>query len=166
MTLQEFVERSLNSSARPVFDYPESPKKRIVGYESNTEAGKWDFDGMYDCQCVDLARFYFRDVLEIPQPKGLPVGARELYEKFESDPVLFRYFTRIPNTPDAVPEAGDVMLWDKNAGSGCGHVAIFLEGNVKTFRSLDQNWTPFKTTIVHHGYSNVLGWLRPKREAI
>jgi len=124
---------------------------------------KIDFDGAYGGQCVDLFRQYNKDVLGIVQPKGV-IGAKEFYTNFDKDPVLKANFTKIANTPTGVPEAGDVVIWDKWSGNEFGHVAIFLNGDENKFTSLDQNFpTLNKVTKTEHNYTNpkVLGWLRP-----
>jgi hypothetical protein len=123
-----------------------------------------DFDGKYAGQCVDLARAYFRDVLGIPQPRPV-VGAADFYLGFESDPILNEHFEKIPNTTTTIPQYGDVIIWDKNAGKGFGHVAMFIWGDVKEFTSFDQNWpTLSKCTLTDHDYKHVVGYLRPKNQ--
>lgn len=127
---------------------------------------KADFDGHYDGQCVDLFRYYVQEVLNLPQPKGV-TGAGDFWTNYESDPNLKNYYEKIPNTPTGVPQKGDVMLWNKKAGGGFGHVSIFIEGTVNKFTSLDQNWpTLSKVTKTVHDYKNVYGWLRPKKAPI
>jgi len=131
--------------------------KKWIGREA-------DWDGKYGGQCVDLFRFYCKEVLGIPNPKPV-VGAKDFYEKYSDDTVLREYFEPIENTPDALPEVGDCIIWGRGVGSGYGHVAIFLQGSLKSFDSFDENWpTLSKCTITHHGYSNVLGWLHPRKE--
>lgn len=125
---------------------------------------KADWDGAYGGQCVDLFRFYNHEVLEIDQPKGV-VGAADFWTNYESDSVLGKNFDKIPNTPNFTPQSGDVMLWNKNAGGGFGHVAICTGENTGTqyFKSFDQNWSRVSyCEIVNHNYKNVLGVLRPK----
>jgi hypothetical protein len=122
-----------------------------------------DWDGAFGAQCVDLARFYFQEVCGLEkQPVGV-VGARDFYLNFEKDPVLTKYFEKIPNTPEFVPKRGDVVLWDGTKGNPYGHIAIFVRGDVNAFNSFDQNLPAGAPCgIVHHTYSNVLGFLRPK----
>jgi hypothetical protein len=119
-----------------------------------------DFDGVWGGQCVDLYRFYLRDVLGFPQ--SVPVGgAAEIWDTASAE-----YFDCILNDPQAVPQKGDIVIWDRNAGGGFGHVAIFLEGDVNSFISLDENWpTLSKVTKTKHNYKNVIGWLRPHIQA-
>jgi hypothetical protein len=63
----------------------------------------------------------------------------------------------------AIPEKGDVVIWNGNAGGGYGHVAIFLEGGLLSFKSFDQNWPTLSVcTITEHNYKNIYGWIRPK----
>lgn len=123
---------------------------------------KVDWDKAYGGQCVDLYRQYVNDVLKHPQPKGV-VGAADFWTNYDTDPNLNQYYDKIPNTPAGVPEPGDVVIWNKKAGGGYGHVAIFLRGDVNAFTSLDQNWPHLnQVTETNHTYTNVYGWLRPK----
>jgi hypothetical protein len=55
------------------------------------------------------------------------------------------------------------MIW----GSGTwGHVAIFVEGDVDSFRSMDQNYPTGSPCHIqnHTNYDGVLGWIRFKRD--
>jgi hypothetical protein len=123
---------------------------------------KVDWDKAYEGQCVDLFRQYCHDVLNINQPRGV-VGAADFWDNFETDPVLKENFDRIKNTPSGLPVFGDVMLWDRRKGKGFGHVALFIEGDLNTFTSFDQNWpTLSKCTKTVHDYSSVIGWIHPK----
>lgn len=123
---------------------------------------KADYDGAYGGQCVDIFRFYVEMVLAQPQPRGVE-GAANFWSNYDSDPNLNKFFDKIPNTSDGVPNPGDVVLWNRRAGGGFGHVSIFLNGDANSFTSLDQNWpTLSKVTKTEHNYTNVYGWLRPK----
>ncbi|MDR1390665.1 MAG: CHAP domain-containing protein [Treponema sp.] len=123
-----------------------------------------DFDGHYKGQCVDLFRQYCKDVLGIDQPAPV-AGAVNFWENYETDPALKNNFTKIENTPAGVPEYGDVMVWNKNRGGGFGHVAIFIEGGILMFTSLDQNWPSLSVvTRTVHNYTDVHGWLRPNKK--
>jgi hypothetical protein len=125
-----------------------------------------DFDGHYKGQCVDLFRLYCREVLELPkQPRGV-IGAADFWTNYETDPVLQAAFGKIANMPSGVPRFGDVVIWNKKAGKGYGHIALFIEGNVHRFTSLDQNWPTLSVvTETTHDYVHVSGWLRPKAQA-
>lgn len=120
-----------------------------------------DFDGAYGGQCVDLFNKYLVDVLGITNPiQQFPVASAYQifgYAKNNSN------FVCIPNDPTAVPQAGDIMIWGQGVGPH-GHVGIFVEGDVMSFRSFEQNWNGVqKCIIVSHPYDHVTGWLRPKR---
>jgi hypothetical protein len=125
-----------------------------------------DFDGMYSNQCVDLMREYIARV--VAQPQG-QAGAADFWTAYDKDPVLKLLFDKIPNTPNGIPQPGDIMFWNKNKGGGYGHVAIFISGDVKKFISFDQNWgKPINKNMndpckkVTHDYTDILGWLHPK----
>lgn len=116
-----------------------------------------DWDGVYAGQCTDLYRYYVKEVLGFKQ--SVPVGgAAEIWDT--ADPALFEF---IKNSPLAVPKKGDIVVWNRNEGGGFGHVAIFIEGGVMSFTSLDQNWPTLSVvTKTKHTYKNVIGWLRPR----
>ena len=117
---------------------------------------KLDWDGFYGGQCVDLYRYYVHEVLGFPQSPGVG-GAAEIWDS--ADP---KYYDFIKNTPTGIPNKGDIIVWNRNVGGGFGHVAIFIEGDVNAFVSLDQNWpTLDKVTKTKHDYKNIIGWLRP-----
>lgn len=115
---------------------------------------KIDYDGFYDGQCVDLYDQFCKDVINCPI--YLVAGAKDIFTNYPTD-----YFTRVLNTPDAVPETGDVIIWGSGLGE-YGHVAIFSEGDVDSFTSFDQNYpTGSKCHFQKHNYNSVLGWLHP-----
>jgi hypothetical protein len=111
-----------------------------------------------------LFRFYCHEVLNISQPKSV-IGAGDFWTNYDSDPILKNNFIKIPNTADFKPLRGDVMIWNKKAGGGFGHIAICTGENtgLQYFKSFDQNWSKVSyCEIVNHTYTNVYGVFRPK----
>lgn len=82
--------------------------------------------------------------------------------------LLYENFIKIKNTPEFVPEKGDIFVWNEKRGKGAGHVAICTgEGNTKEFYSYDLNWNGRKKVQkVKHDYKNVLGVLRKKKKKV
>lgn len=113
-----------------------------------------DFDGAYGDQCVDLVQQFSIEVLKIsPWGSGNAIGRWANYPKDK--------FTKIPNSPSGVPQKGDVLIWGKSLGE-YGHIAVFLDGDAKNFRSFDQNFPlNSKCHVQKHNYNGLLGWLRP-----
>lgn len=131
----------------------------LQGFVDKYLGKKVDWDNFYGGQCVDLYRQYVHEVLGYPQSPPVR-GAANIWDTVDT-----KYYEKINNDPDAVPEPGDIVIWNTNAGGGYGHVAIFLDGDVNSFTSLDQNWpTLSKVTKTKHNYSNIIGWLRPKEK--
>ena len=129
---------------------------------------KLDWDKAYQGQCVDLFRFYNHEVLNISQPKGV-VGAADFWANYDSDPILKDNFTQIKNTADFKPLEGDVMIWNKRAGGGFGHIAVVSDNSadLNNFNSFDQNWRALNVSeITKHTYSNVYGVLRPVEKSV
>lgn len=117
-----------------------------------------DFDGIYPNQCMDLMHEYVYEVLGIKDAKVLAAPAA--YQAYTDN--YPQYFEKIDNTPDNVPQNGDIMFWGTGIGP-YGHVAVFVDGDTNSFNSFDANWpTGSLCHIQHHSYNGVLGWLRPK----
>lgn len=120
-----------------------------------------DFDGKYGDQCVDLARAYIKQVLNLKQPAGV-VGAKNFFENYEKDNNLKYQFTRIVNTPWFVPKSGDIMIWNGKYGP-YGHIAIVVDANVMSFRAFSQNDPANSPCVIKkYSYKNVYGVLRAK----
>lgn len=115
-----------------------------------------DYDGHYGYQCMDLYRQYVNEVLKFPQSPAV-TGAKDVWNTYLKD-----YYTRIDNTPDGVPENGDVVIWGETLGP-YGHIAICISADTKSFQSFDQNFPAGSLCkVVKHDYKHVLGWFRPK----
>ena len=115
----------------------------------------------YKNQCFDLALAYC-DFLGIPRD-----AIRHLYAyQIQTQPndLTVQHFELIPNTPNGVPQEGDMVIWGTSIGIA-GHVAIATGyGDANGFKSMDQNWP--SGTICHfqdHTYNGVIGWLRPRQ---
>lgn len=111
---------------------------------------------------MDLLHQYCVEVLGLLNPRILAApAAKDVFNNFEN---IFghEYFEKIPNTLEGIPLEGDIIFW----GSGTwGHVAIFVNGDVKRFKSFDQNYpTGSPCHVQEHNYSSCLGWLRIKKE--
>lgn len=107
-------------------------------------------------QCVDNANGFLRDVRNVDIIEH--ANARDFWDRLPSDK-----FDKILNTPDGVPQRGDIVIWD---AWEYGHIAI-AEGTGDTgwFRSFDQNF-PIGSPchFVDHNYYGVKGWLRYKED--
>ena len=157
-----------------VIDQNSAPLSSSVdSFVQNTKGKCIDMDGAYGCQCVDLMHFYIQNVLGIPRSDhNIRGNAYPIYSGLGSSTTISSgsksvRLDKIPNTPSGVPQKGDIVFWSSNVGGGKGHVSIFINGNVNSFTSLDQNWVNAnsshgsKATVVTHNYNNVVGWLHP-----
>ena len=112
-------------------------------------------------QCMDLA-YSWIFYLNYPKSTIQHLYAYQIYT--EPREITLNYFDLIKNTPSAVPQAGDLVIWSNVVGVA-GHVAIATgQGDTNKFKSLDQNWQGVsRAVIVEHTYKGVIGWLRPKK---
>ena len=121
-----------------------------------------DFDGAYGNQCMDLMHQYIYNVLGLTDKRILAApGAKDVYLNYPNI-VGSQFFDRFENTPTGIPKEGDIIFWGTKIGA-YGHVAIFVEGDIKKFLSFDQNY-PIGSLphIQFHTYNGILGWLRFK----
>lgn len=123
------------------------------------------FDGIKDNvgQCVQPVGYYIRDYLK------KPLLYRNAYYLIEMATAFPNDWGWIPNTRDATPLPGDIILWDPklpNSGNA-GHVAVCVtpRPGTGTFVSFDSNWGGKYCHKVTHNYDYVAGWLRPKYAA-
>ena len=93
---------------------------------------KVDFDGKFGAQCVDLARQYCAEDLEVPQFPGVE-GAKDIIRapgrlKVIKEDVLADY------------SSGDILVWGASRTNKYGHVAILVSVyNTKYFVVLEQD---------------------------
>lgn len=116
--------------------------------------GKYpDYDGWYGSQCWDLAQ-YWSEMLGGPRFWG---DADDIYDQPGST------FMQIANTADAVPQRGDLVIWDGKLNDGAGHVTIATgDGNTNRFKGFGVNWpTGSPAHVQEHNYDYVKGFLRP-----
>lgn len=124
---------------------------------------KWDgkfadFDGAYGAQCFDLFRFYVKEVWGLPQfPATGTQGAKVIFDQVDET-----VYKKIPNTPDGVPEKGDVLIYDGRAGGGYGHVVVVISADINNIVVFEQNRpTNSPCHIGNANYSACRGWFRP-----
>jgi len=114
-----------------------------------------DYDGAYGDQCFDLVNNYSR---WIGAQRFTGENAFEIYNQAGS------FYTQIPNSPSAVPQKGDIVVWSGNFNAGAGHTGVATgKGDINTFEVLEQN-DPLNSNchLKTYNYFAVLGWLRPK----
>jgi len=105
-------------------------------------------------ECVGLVQVFINE-LGLPHVWG---HAKDLLNNADKNA-----YTVILNTPANFPLPGDIVVWNKNMGSGFGHTAIVLDANTNTLTVFEQN-NPIGAAcrIATYSYNNVVGWFRPK----
>jgi hypothetical protein len=112
-------------------------------------------------QCMDLCYLW---VFALGFPKAT-IQNQYAYQAFANPKeITYQYFDLIPNTPDGIPQDGDIVVWKATSGNVAGHIAVALGGGTTSkFKCFEQN-SPLGTSahVGEKSYTNVLGWLRPK----
>lgn len=93
---------------------------------------KVDFDGKFGPQCVDLARQYYSEVLDVPLFPPVE-GAKDIIKNPGKLKVI---------KEDALADysSGDVLIWGASRTNQYGHVAILVSiYNTKYFIVLEQD---------------------------
>lgn len=129
----------------------------------NTLKGKgWDFDLAFGWQCYDLTNQYY-NYLTGGRLYGL--YAKDIH--IDNKEVLEKYGAIYENTPNFLPQKGDIFIMNGRYGQGAGHTGIVWSANINTYVGLEQNWYGggrYKTEVaqlVTHTYDNPLYFWRP-----
>lgn len=140
-------------------------KKQAHDYLSKLKGKWWDFDGAFGAQCFDLANMYWNYLtggrLAGYYAKNIPTS-----NNFDG------LATVHTNTPNFLPQKGDIVVFHGGYGGGAGHVAIVWSANLNSFVSLDQNWyggaqnnPPEVAQLITHYYDNPMYFIRPNYKA-
>ena len=116
-------------------------------------------------QCMDLV-YNWVFALSFPKATIKHLYAYQAYT--EASDLTRQFFDVIPNTPEGIPEAGDIVVWNKTSTNIAGHIGIATgEGTTSKFSVFEQN-NPLGTNahVQERNYTNVLGWLRPKNMSV
>lgn len=114
----------------------------------------YDFDGVYGDQCVDLIKFYIRDVLD---GKVESIGNAVEYWNKRNGKYLKKLFK--PVTGGQMAKRGDVFV---RMSGKCGHVGVVTSADKEKFNTIEQN-AGGSGVVSHetHKYSSDFHFLRP-----
>ena len=133
-------------------EFVEKYKGKTVGYP----------EGSYVGECLSLCKLYIKEIFGIDPP---PSGSNSAYGYWTNFPnPLPTVFDKVQNTLTAVPQKGDIPIWNTSVGGGYGHIDIFVSGDVNAFTGFDQNWNGRQAHLQSHDYTNIVGWLKVKLE--
>ena len=110
-------------------------------------------------QCVGLVAVWI-DALSLPHVWG---NAADLFANADE-----KFFDKILNTPEAIPQAGDIIVWSAKFNGTVGHTGIATgTADMNTLECFEQN-DPLKSNchLKVYKYSYVTGWLRPKTVSV
>ena len=120
------------------------------------------YDPSNYAQCTDL-------VLEWIKEQGhgdlIPLGILHAYEIWTKTPSkVLTHYNKVANTLEAIPRAGDIIVWGKSYNGTSGHTAICTGWAGQTqFEAFSQNDPVGVGCIIkRYSYNHVLGWLRLK----
>lgn len=125
----------------------------------NYEGKQIDYDGAYGSQCVDVFRQYAKEVLGIKEHTGAVDGAKDLFLKFSSMPLMQKYYKKV-----YTPQKGDIVIFGENKTNKYGHVAIVIYATNKSIIVFEQDgFNQNKGAYISiWDYERVLGFLRRK----
>lgn len=110
-------------------------------------------------ECVGLVMKWIQ-TLSLPTFYG---HAKDLYSNAPNE-----YFAKILNTPEAIVQEGDIVVWGARYNGTYGHTGIAKgKADVNNFDCFEQN-DPLgsKPHIKKYNYAYIIGWLRPKKADI
>jgi hypothetical protein len=124
-------------------------------------------------ECVELAQRYA--AVRYGEQRIWPVSAA--YQMWAAAPSLAIPFAQLANGGSAVPQAGDLMIFDRTGAAPYGHVAVVATTGPDYVDIVEQNWgnanpvgtarLPLNgTTMAARGGIPIIGWLRAPSAAI
>ena len=139
-------------------------KKQAHAYMSKLKGKGWDFDSAFGWQCYDLANYYW-NFLTGGRLKGYYAKNIPFDNNFDGLATVYK------NTPNFLPQKGDIVVFHGGYGGGAGHVEIVWSANLNSFVGLSQNWYGGglnKTEVaqlITHTYDNPMYFIRPHYKA-
>jgi hypothetical protein len=127
-----------------------------------------DYDGYYGGQCFDVANQYILEIAGAKPIIALLAAADIWWQPDKIFPDVSKW-DRIANTPEFIPEQGDIVVWDKASWNlNYGHVGIIdsstLDGGV-VFQQNGLNPQEGAKLVVWNWHTNnFLGVYRLKKE--
>lgn len=115
----------------------------------------YDLDGKYGAQCADLVTAYM-NWLTSRDPRSRRYGVYYAYyypTVAGWEPDLWEV---IPNTPELIPQPGDIFV--SKGGAYYGHVGIVISSNQTRATVVDQNSINSNETVGHAAYLHEITW--------
>lgn len=109
-------------------------------------------------ECVQLVRAYLAEVLNFPQFPGV-VGAADMWDACPE-----AQYEHILNTPEAVPEPGNIFVWRRAPLRTNGHTELCVAADINHALLYGQNYPLLSGAHIswRDYYGGLIGWLRPK----
>jgi len=129
--------------------------------------GKYcDWDKAYGAQCVDLMRFYIKEVFGLAPYTAVPGAptAKQIYYNFKTN----AYFKKVDNTPNGIPKKGDLVFFKTSIlptwlYGFAGHTAVIDSASLYSMIVLEQNYpTGNSIRLFKRSYKDCLGWITRK----
>ena len=122
------------------------------------------YDASNKNQCVDLVLAWIKE-----QGHGelIPLGISNASDIWNKTPKkLLKFYDKIPNTIDAIPIGGDIIVWSSSYNNGAGHTGVATNRAGQTQLDIFVQNDPLKTPchVKRYNYKYILGWLRIKKD--
>lgn len=104
-------------------------KAQAIAYMSKLKGKWWDFDLAFGAQCFDSVNFYW-NYLTGGRLAGYYAKDIPFKNNFSGLATVYK------NTPNFLPQKGDIVVFHSGYGSGAGHVSIVWSANLNIFVSL------------------------------
>lgn len=128
--------------------------EQFIGYYKVGQS--YAYNGSYKGECVSLVKLYIEQVLgAAPQA----IGNAKMYWLSRNGKYIKSIFKPIANTPDFVPQRGDVFV--RTSGL-YGHIGIVISATKSSFYTIEQNYNGCRVVknITHTDWSSI-NFLRP-----
>ncbi|SUM32161.1 putative amidase, phage associated [Staphylococcus gallinarum] len=105
--------------------------KQAIAYLKSMEGKAWNPDLAYGYQCFDVANQYWIYLFG-HSLKGVGAADIPTWNNFTDEATVFE------NTKSFQAKPGDVVIFNRNYGSGYGHVGIVISATLNSITILEQ----------------------------
>ena len=140
-------------------------KAQAIAYMKKQKGYWWDFDLAFGAQCFDSVNYYW-NYLTGGRLAGYYAKDIPFSNNFDGLATVYE------NTPNFLPQKGDIFVLNSSYGGGAGHTGLVWSANLNTFTGLEQNWfggaqnnPPEVAQLVTHTYDNPCWFIRPHYKA-
>lgn len=141
-------------------------RKQAINWILNSVGKAYNPDGAYGYHCKDYADAYAIALFGNWVNTLRPNNAKDAFDG--ANPDFFHKIRKNSNSPNLIPEPGDIIVYNGWGANPYGHIAVVLDANIFGVMVVEQDGflqIPARKIFYSYDKLPIIGWLRPKYQA-